>query len=249
MDIPKSHPRYRSLATRELLVELSKRGIVSTAGLIAHGRGEAFDYVLGERTIPPAELAEKVAAAYLVLAENPVLSVNGNAAALVGRELVELARAIPAKIEVNLFHRTPERMAAVAGHMRDCGAADVLGLEPDEFIPGLDHARAHCTGEGIFSADTVLVPLEDGDRAQALRGMGKNVITIDINPLSRTSRTATVSIVDEVTRAVPNVTRYTNALKENLDRAGNIIAEFDNSHNLANCIEHIAASLIDRQTD
>ena len=47
----------------------------------------------------------------------------------------------------------------------------------------------------------VLVPLEDGDRCKALVAAGKQVLVIDLNPLSRTSMTATVTIVDEVSRA------------------------------------------------
>ena len=43
MKIPKSHPRYESLAIREKLVRAWKAGIVVPEGLIAHGRGEAFD--------------------------------------------------------------------------------------------------------------------------------------------------------------------------------------------------------------
>ena len=54
MEIPKSHPRYRSLTTRERLVDMARKGIVAEAGLIAHGRGEAFDYLLGESSPPQA---------------------------------------------------------------------------------------------------------------------------------------------------------------------------------------------------
>ena len=58
----------------------------------------------------------------------------------------------------------------------------------------------------MFSADVILVPLEDGDRCEALVAMGKIVIAIDLNPLSRTARRATLTIVDELTRALPNIT-------------------------------------------
>ena len=58
----------------------------------------------------------------------------------------------------------------------------------------------------MFSADVILIPLEDGDRCEALVGMGKTVIAVDLNPLSRTSRCATLTIVDELTRALPNIT-------------------------------------------
>ncbi len=58
--IPKSHPRYDSLMTRELIVEGIKQGITSIQGLIAQGRGEAFDYLIGEKSTEYALLAEKV---------------------------------------------------------------------------------------------------------------------------------------------------------------------------------------------
>ena len=61
--IPPDHPRYRSLVTREHLAECARKGIVSWEGLTAHGRGEAFDYLIGERTTPGAALAEETAAA------------------------------------------------------------------------------------------------------------------------------------------------------------------------------------------
>jgi 4-phosphopantoate--beta-alanine ligase len=67
--IPKSHPRYHSLMTREQISEGMRQGIVHETGLIAHGRGEAFDYLIGETTIPQADAAEKVAAAALLCAK------------------------------------------------------------------------------------------------------------------------------------------------------------------------------------
>ena len=57
--------------------------------------------------------------------------------------------------------------------------------------------------QGIGEADVVLVPLEDGDRCQALKAMGKTVVTVDLNPLSRTAKAADVTVVDELTRALP----------------------------------------------
>src|SRR5439155_23951525 len=71
MKIPRSHPRYGSLVTRETLVAAWKAGIVVPEGLIAHGRGEAFDYLLGEETSAPALVAEKAAAAFLMRAASP----------------------------------------------------------------------------------------------------------------------------------------------------------------------------------
>ena len=112
--IPKDHPRYRSLVIRERLIEGYKRGLVSEAGLIAHGRGECFDYLLGEKTHWFAEEAIKAAVAMMKLALRPVISVNGNAAALVPKELVELSKILHAPLEVNIFYRTEERVQRIA---------------------------------------------------------------------------------------------------------------------------------------
>ena len=240
MDIPESHPKYDSLMKRHRLVEGYKSGIVAEAGLIAHGRGEAFDYLLGERTIPEADRAEKMAASLLLHAENPVISVNGNVAALCPEELVELAREVPAILEVNLFYRTPERMENITKHLKEHGAERVLGKEPDAELPGLEHARALCTKEGIFSADVILVPLEDGDRALTLREMGKTTIVIDLNPLSRSSKAASVTIVDEVTRAIPNITRHVREL-----RGKPVISNYDNERNLELVVDRIGKGLLD----
>src|SRR2546425_8438060 len=122
MKIPRSHPRYTSLVTREKLVRAWQAGIVVPEGLIAHGRGEAFDYLLGEETSAPALVAEKAAAAFLVRAKRPVISVNGNVAALAAREVVRLAKAIPARVEVNLFHPSAARVGRIARMLRQAGA-------------------------------------------------------------------------------------------------------------------------------
>ncbi len=61
--------------------------------------------------------------------------------------------------------------------------------------------------DGMLDADVVLTPLEDGDRAQALVACGKQVITIDLNPFSRTAQSSTVSIVDNIVRALPLLVR------------------------------------------
>jgi 4-phosphopantoate--beta-alanine ligase len=148
----------------------------------------------------------------LLLAERPALSVNGNVAALAAEEMVDLAAALKIPLEVNLFHRSEERVAKIADLLREKGAAQVLGERPDASVPGLDHARALATRGGIYDADVVLIPLEDGDRCEALVAMGKKVIAIDLNPLSRTARKATVSIVDNIVRAVPLLTEQVRKL-------------------------------------
>lgn len=205
-----SHPRYASLLMRHRMERAAKKGMLADSALIAHGRGEAFDYLLGERTIPAAEQAMRQALALLLNAQRPVLSINGNVAALAADEMLRLAAALRCPIEVNIFYRTPERMEAILSHLHDRSAAlaldvEVLGQAPDAVIPGLKGPRAKCHRQGILESDVILVPLEDGDRCKALVAMGKDVLVIDLNPLSRSAQQATVTVVDEVSRTLCNM--------------------------------------------
>lgn len=232
--IPEDHPRYQSLVTRHRIEQGVEAGITSLQGLIAEGRGEAFDYLLGEETIPSADAAARAAAATLLLADHPVISVNGNVAALVPDEVVELGEVVGADLEVNIFNRTEKRVRAIADHLADHGAEGVKGLVADERIPGLDHDRATVDADGIFDADVVLVPLEDGDRAEALGAMGKTEIVIDLNPLSRSVRVAAIPIVDNLIRAIPNVTRHARELTGRPEaELADVIDSFDAEEALA----------------
>jgi len=242
--IPKSHPRYNSLITREKISIAMKKGLVHETGLIAHGRGEAFDYLFGEKTNSFAENAEKAAAAALLLANNPVISVNGNVVALTSDECISLSRRVPAKLEINLFHRTSRRMDLLIEELENIGVETIYGQKADARIPGLDHDRGLCDKEGIFSADVILVPLEDGNRCQALKDMGKKVITIDLNPLSRTARAADITIVDNVTRAIPNIEKWVNNLKViKKDELSNIVDTWDNDAMLADVLDFLSKRL------
>ena len=238
--IPETHPRYKSLVTRERLAQYTKTGIISLEGLTAHGRGEAFDYLLGEETTESALMAEKVAAALLLSAIHPVISVNGNTAALAAKEIAELQQASKARVEVNLFHRTDERVQAISELLRNHGVTLVEG-SVSRYIP-LDHDRGLCHFDGMHSADVILVPLEDGDRAQALIDMGKKVIAIDLNPLSRTSRVATVPVIDEVTRALPHIARFCTELGP--DEITGLTREIDGTGFIRDALEYIRRRLL-----
>lgn len=237
--IPEDHPRYHSLVTRERLAEAARTGVLSLEGLTAHGRGEAFDYLIGERTTVSARLAERTAAALLLKARHPVISVNGNTAALAAPELAALQKASGALVEVNLFHRTEERVKLIEDVLTRAGATVFSG--PAERLLPLSHDRAWCRREGMYTADVVLVPLEDGDRCEALVKMGKKVIAIDLNPLSRTARAATVTVVDELTRALPEITGACGSLDH--DECVNLIARIDNHYLLAEAIREMITRL------
>tara|TARA_Y100000310_G_scaffold217822_1_gene218919 strand:- start:12846 stop:13493 length:648 start_codon:yes stop_codon:yes gene_type:complete len=213
MAVPKSHPRYLSLKIRDKLVEGVKKGITSTHGLIAHGRGEAFDYILGEKTNKKAKKAIERAAKLLLKAKHPVISVNGNSAALAARELVQLSKSIPAKLEVNLFHSSKKRELLIKKELVKNGAKEVLLSQKSSKIKFIESNRKYVNKDGIYKADVVFVPLEDGDRTEALVKNGKKVIVVDLNPMSRSAKKATITIVDNIVRAVPLLIKTIKNLK------------------------------------
>ena len=45
MEIPDSHPRKLSLESRQKIVDGAMSGLLADSAMIAHGRGEAFDYL------------------------------------------------------------------------------------------------------------------------------------------------------------------------------------------------------------
>ncbi|GBC74191.1 hypothetical protein HRbin05_00225 [archaeon HR05] len=248
MRIPENHPRAESLRIRERLVECLRRGIVVEQGLIAHGRGEAFDYLLGERTTIYAREAIRASVAMMLLADHPVISVNGNVACLCAGDVVRLASLTNARIEVNLFYRSYEREKAIEMLLKEHGASTVYGVgdRASMSIPELMSERRRVDRDGIYSADVVLVPLEDGDRTEALVRMGKKVVAVDLNPLSRTAKSATITIVDNITRAMPLMVETAKWLKdEPRDRLNEILRSFSNARNLEASLAVIRGSVDD----
>jgi 4-phosphopantoate--beta-alanine ligase len=103
--------------------------------------------------------------------------------------------------------------------------------------------------DGIFTADVIMVSLEDGDRTQALVEMGKKVIALDLNPISRTAQTANITIVDNVIRAMPMMINITNKLKQekSIEYMQDTTFHFDNKENLTNSFKLMLQGL-ERQT-
>ncbi len=246
MSVPEDHPRAESLKVREKIIEGMHQSIVAEAGLIAHGRGEAFDYIIGEKTPEFAVKQQEAAVALLLLAEKPVISVNGNVAALCPKETVEFSKIVGASIEINLFYRKSEREKAIEEVLKEAGCDEILGIDPiyHTYITELSHLRRIVDKRGIFSADVVFVPLEDGDRTMALRKMGKNVISIDLNPLSRTSLWSNITIVNNLIRAFPEMIETAKKLKEkdNLELK-KIVADFNNFNSLKKTLSVLSKGL------
>jgi 4-phosphopantoate---beta-alanine ligase len=243
MEIPLSHPRYQSLLLRHKLVNGFKAGLATDSGLLAHGRGEAFYYLLGEKTWDFAKEAIAVASALLLQAKCPVFSVNGNTASIAGVETVELAKIFPQlMLEVNLFHHSPERSQRIAEHLRKLGATRVVEswVSPTVILPGIESNRRAMNAQGIAKADVVLVALEDGDRCEALVKAGYQVISIDLNPMARSAQAAYVTIVDELTRIIPALTtQLQHDKKASSDELSNRISNYDNKKILDRAISAI----------
>jgi 4-phosphopantoate--beta-alanine ligase len=234
-NIPLNHPRLKSLLVRDRLVSGFERGLVVAQGLIAHGRGEAFDYLLGEQTTRTARAAIRAASAELLLARHPVISINGNLAAICAKEIVELSKVTNVLLEVNLFHRDEKRERSIKRELINNGAGKVYGVgsRASAKISELHSERRRVDPDGIYMADVVIVPLEDGDRAEALVKMGKKIIAIDLNPISRTARVAQITIVDNIVRVMPTMVSIARELSLDNDATlTKIIKEFDNKKNL-----------------
>lgn len=238
-DVPKSHPRYLSLKLRDQIVKGVEQGITSIHGLIAHGRGEAFDYLIGEHTQSFAVKSISAAAAMLHLAIHPVISVNGNVAALVPDELIKLGQIINAPLEVNIFHTEDGREQKIREHLLKLGASEVLLPTIDTELNFIDSNRRYVNSQGIYKADVVFVPLEDGDRCAALRKMGKQVVTVDLNPMSRTAKQASITIIDNVVRALPTLCQEIKTISDK-SVAEDIIGQYRNDTVLQEALQHIS---------
>ena len=134
-------------------------------------------------------------------------------------------------------------MEGLISYLESKGMDEVLGREPECRIPGLNHDRALCT-RTLYDCDVIVVPIEDGDRAEALVSMGKVVISIDLNPLSRTSCKATVPISDEMTRALENIIQYISELRGDDEAILKVINEYSSLSNRRETVRYICDSLM-----
>ena len=132
--------------------------------------------------------------------------------------------------------------------LEKAGARGVLGVgnKASARIPELSSERRRVDPKGILAADVVMVPLEDGDRTEALVKMGKKVVAIDLNPLSRTAQKATITIVDNIVRAAPRLVKTAqNLRKQGGGKCREILRKFDNEKNLVESINVMNKNLLE----
>jgi 4-phosphopantoate--beta-alanine ligase len=96
---------------------------------------------------------------------------------------------------------------------------------------------------GIAKADLVFVPLEDGDRTEGLKAMDVRVITVDLNPLSRTARKADITIVDNLVRCMPLLAEKVRELAPQSSRRNGAFPSYDNGAQLKRMVDYISARL------
>ena len=157
-----------------------------------------------------------------------------------------------APIEINLFYQAPGRIEAITEVLQNAGAENLLGLGDVEpaYIKELSSNRRIVDPRGIAIADVVLVPLEDGDRTEALIKEHKFVIAIDLNPLSRTAQKANITIVDNIVRCIPLLAAKITEMKtqlasnpQNSEKIKAIKTNFNQKKNLSATLTYISQRL------
>jgi 4-phosphopantoate--beta-alanine ligase len=155
---------------------------------------------------------------------------------------------------VNIFHTETGREQRIREHLLKHkarletlpavdgieGAPDVLMPTTEAQLSYIDSNRKFVHPEGIFKADVVFVPLEDGDRCEALRKMGKEVVTVDLNPMSRTAKQASITIVDNVVRALPLLCKEIRNFSDRT--AHDTLKRYSNEAVLHKALQHISRS-------
>jgi 4-phosphopantoate--beta-alanine ligase len=109
-----------------------------------------------------------------------------------------------------------------------------LDNKPKAIIRGVSSNRKYVDKDGIMNSDTIFLALEDGDRTEILVRMGKKVISVDLNPLSRTAIASDITIIDNIVRAIPNMVKISEQLvKKDKSYLLQLIKNFDNKENIS----------------
>lgn len=112
-----------------------------------------------------------------------------------------------------------------------------MDAKAKSIVYGISSNRRFVDKVGIMDSDTIFVALEDGDRTESLVRMGKKVISVDLNPLSRTAISSNVTIIDNIVRAIPNMLKLSEQLvKKKRSYLHSLIKTFDNKENIRNSL-------------
>ena len=146
----------------------------------------------------------------------------------------------------NLFYRSKKRIEAIKSHLTNFNPFVLFGYDENHLveIENLKSDRRIVDKRGIAVADVVFVPLEDGDRAEILKENGKTIITVDLNPLSRTAKMSDVTIIDNIVRVVPLISKYISEMNERI--ATEIIREYNNNEIIQKALNEISKGFLNK---
>ncbi|VUT24061.1 MAG: 4-phosphopantoate--beta-alanine ligase [Candidatus Methanolliviera sp. GoM_asphalt] len=184
--IPKSHPRYSSLITREKLIEAYEEGILDEGALIEFGREEAVDYLIGERTIEEAYRSTKVAVSYILLSKNPMIVLDGVCLALSANKIKKICRSLG--LSVYLGEDLSEVRERLIGRLK------AEGIEPKERMD---------TDLLIFHGKNKILKYFNGRKIY----FGLNIFSNDLKGVD-------VIIIDSIIRFFSNIEEIFDKLRE-----------------------------------
>ena len=82
--------------------------------------------------------------------------------------------------------------------------------------------------------------MEDGDRTEALKKLGKKIIAVDLNPLSRTSIWADITIIDNIIRVMPQMIEVSKELKKkDKQTLKSILEKYNNKNTIQEALNYI----------
>ena len=162
-DVPKTHPRYLSLALRDTIVAgVEQRDYLCPWAYRARAWGgfrlphRGNDTTLRDGGNPRGGGDASSRSTPCHLRQRAML------AALAPDGLIALGRVLNAPLEVNIFHTETGREQRIREHLLKHGASDVLMPTTQAQLSYIDSNRKFVHPDGIFKADVVFVPLEDG---------------------------------------------------------------------------------------
>jgi len=189
-EIPRSHPRYSSLLTRERLVEAYEEGILDEGALIEFGREEAVDYLIGERTIEEAYRSTEVAVSYILLSKNPMIVLDGVCIALAANEIKKICRLL--RLSVYIGEDSSEVRERLVGRLNLSPMKE--GIEPKERMDR-DLLIVHGKNKIFRAFNGIKIYF------------GLNIFSNDINEMD-------IVIVDSVTRFFSTIEEIFNKLRK-----------------------------------
>ena len=83
-----------------------------------------------------------------------------------------------------------------------------------------------------------------------LKRIGKKVIAVDLNPISRTAIWSDITIVDNIIRVLPEMIKFAERLKSfNNEQLKKILSYFNNKQNIQETLDFIVTYITTQKED